>query len=538
MTMKLSSSWQTADGFIIDNGFQVCTDVPAALPDLLLEEKSFVLMPDDKTASPCSLVLQCGDAAAVSSVTLVSESRLVEVFIGDYGEYYTSIKSSIMEKFHDSIICRTDIKLEKPCTKVKLLLKNNYDDTSVMIYGVFAQVQEVSSGNAHQNSAGRFSSRQLSSLVAERNLHLSDKALSLKKLVELYNDNLENNSATSLSSFIPLMGMGLSLGRAPDNGCSQVAGQSIKSVPNVKWNCKETSNENLHDAARGNNNHMHSNNSHSIFGSERQSRLISNGNTDNKENVITAVDGLKNLNKDDLLEMFSQNLNFKNLVGMKVPSPGAGHVKFNKDFASAEDRCSQLMGVNNSTMKLEQLDVVNGVLVSESGRDASFSTSMKAPFVSSEIAVSSPTTTNNIALPTGSQVSVVSSNSSSYQCPVTVSSVPHTNTSPAVTANKENTRAACEQSSLAAHKGPSEGIPLSESAAATFAPAVCGCGRLQQIINERLDKLESRLEDLFETKLQNFVDARLSSFEARLEQIVAEKLRPSADPEIILGHDS
>lgn len=208
--VKLTSNWTPDNDSSISAGVQICSTFPTELPDLLSEEpdKSYVLVQKQKSTGKCSLnLLTAAASVAVSAVVVVSESKLVEVFVGKHGEYLTSFSGKVLQTLEDSIICKTEITLPKPQSQIQLVLKNTFDEESIMLYGIFAKTQIISPELSE--GAGRFSSKHLDPLLSERSLTLSQNAAALKKMLGQYNDNIDSNAMKQLSNLMPMMGLGL-----------------------------------------------------------------------------------------------------------------------------------------------------------------------------------------------------------------------------------------------------------------------------------------------------------------------------------------
>lgn len=208
--MELTSNWSSGEAFDFTHSTELYTDsIPEALSDLLNEEKCFILNQCPGNKNICTLTLTCKNEPSsvnskhsgrtkVDALCVVSESKLVEVFIGEYEEYFGCFAGTVVENFADSLLCRTDIDLKSPQSIVKLLFKKAYEESSLMIYGIFAKISLVC------DYSSKFSSNPLNESLANHGVKLSKEAEIFKHVLEQYNDS-SKASNSSISGFMPLL---------------------------------------------------------------------------------------------------------------------------------------------------------------------------------------------------------------------------------------------------------------------------------------------------------------------------------------------
>ncbi|KAF2357678.1 Protein of unknown function DUF4506 [Trinorchestia longiramus] len=537
--MILSSNWTASDGFSLKDGFEVCSEVPTLLPDLLLENKSFVLVPEEEHSDlPCSLTLSselCGSpknvlepVQVITSITLVSEAKLVEVFVGDYEEYFKSFSGQVIQSFPDSIVCRTDIDLLKPKKKVKLLLKSLFDTASVMVYGVFVRVEEIGSQISDCSNFSRFSSSHLNSLLADRSLNLSENALALKKLVEQYNDNVDNSSAASFGNLMPLIGMTMARARTskeppPEGGTalSSVMGPQNNilnnsggeggweqrdngkvKVPPVQENGKNASQEgDLDSNTSVRDNKAFNGNCSSC---ERVSKTPCHGVQPTR---VTDAEFISNALKNQL------NLNLNNSL-----SPASAQLVslFLKGNESNITDYQQGIG-ENSLLELTSIERSLSIPSDAVLRDHDAASCGPAPTTTTSIlfiAQPSAASNNNPSSTTGCRVTcseaqttrgLTQASACVHSCSEALRFTRgHTQTacvcnrSEAVQATQDDTQVPCVNS-------------LPEAAAAVQSPpnvvcsSACACHHLEKIIDLKFEKFEARIERLIDRKLDECV---------------------------------
>ena len=249
--MLLSSNWNVEESVDISNLVQEYTGkLSDELAELLQEEKCFILN-QSFASNNCCLQISCSHPVAlgnigeatnnvykyIDSLTLLSEARIVEVFVGKYEEYFGTFSSSVVNQFGDASLCRTEISFNKPCSSVRLSLKNTFEASSVMIFGVFARVRYMNPKNMLNSS--RFSSGHLNDVLNDHPVKLSKNAEFFKQALQNYNDTSKDSAqGNSLPlSVLPFLN---SMAKARENSNES---SSIPSFATVQENKSSTQNE-------------------------------------------------------------------------------------------------------------------------------------------------------------------------------------------------------------------------------------------------------------------------------------------------------
>ncbi|KAK7083308.1 hypothetical protein SK128_022081, partial [Halocaridina rubra] len=206
--MEITSTWSAENALPIHEVLQESEDLPSGdLVDLLDEEKCTSLVRDGKgNCSDCivkfvsTLGAHC-NKKLMRAFMLLSEARFVEVCLGSHEEYYRTSQGTLMGDFGDSKIYKCEIKFDKPQEKVVLKLKGMYLDDCVWIYGLHAAVTSfetrVENGSFANN---RFSRDHLSSVLTDKDVHLSKQADKFRQMLESFNSG--NNDSQSRAGFL------------------------------------------------------------------------------------------------------------------------------------------------------------------------------------------------------------------------------------------------------------------------------------------------------------------------------------------------
>jgi len=207
--MLLSSNWDVDDNLDIANLLQEYTSkLSDELAELLEEEKCFILNKNNQQ-NICCIQIMCPDLLNLSdknqptdsyssrgkyvdTITILSEAKHIEVFVGKYEEYFGTFTSNVVDQFGDASLCRTDISIAKPYSSIKLSLKNTFEDSSIMIFGLFAKVKYIDAKN--QLNATRFTSNHLDNIFVDHPVKLSKNAEFFKQALQNYNDTAKDSA--------------------------------------------------------------------------------------------------------------------------------------------------------------------------------------------------------------------------------------------------------------------------------------------------------------------------------------------------------
>lgn len=269
--MELSSNWTSEDNDIIRLVHLYNDNLPEALSELLDDDWCFVLSKPKHIKETCYIKLKSlptsfqkdsscssnpidqfkrfrdshvSECPKIVSITVISESKLIEVFVGNHEEYLGSFSSTVVEELSDSIMCRTVIDLGKPQSDIKLVFKNIFEDSSMLVYGVSAL--KAAKGSTEDSSrpalVSRFSSTHLDSVLSDHGVTtLSKEAAAFKKVLQQYNDRSMAGGAVGapppsmpLAGLLPLLGAGGSAGSGMFNNLAALVQKQYPSfVPNA-----------------------------------------------------------------------------------------------------------------------------------------------------------------------------------------------------------------------------------------------------------------------------------------------------------------
>ncbi|XP_071546367.1 uncharacterized protein [Panulirus ornatus] len=218
--MEATSNWSTENNVRIHESIQESTTFPSgSLVELLDEDKCISLIqPISNKSEECYIRLGSklpGQTCVwpkqqgmkrnklVSGIMLLSEARIVEVYVGLHDEYCKTVHGKLMGSFDDSRIFKCEVHLDCPKEMVMLKLKATCHVESLWVYGFHV----TTSMEPAIQSGGRFSSDHLSLVLKDKDVLMSDPALKFCQMLEDFNNSNDSDGPFHGNSPMALMSM-------------------------------------------------------------------------------------------------------------------------------------------------------------------------------------------------------------------------------------------------------------------------------------------------------------------------------------------
>ncbi|XP_035224187.1 uncharacterized protein LOC118196821 [Stegodyphus dumicola] len=190
--MIVQCSWKVSDNRPVSDAVTWSAEAESIdLEDEIMVENCVMLEAPDKgdgaypTIPACQLLLSCQPPNQISHVSVLCESRVIEVY-GHHGEYLKTIKNELLEEAEDMVVFRGDVVLDKPLNlcSIKFVLLRSVSE--MWLYGV--KINIVKSGFDPQSQM-TIPLAAVEQRLGEMGLALSDKAAAFKQLVEKFQNS-------------------------------------------------------------------------------------------------------------------------------------------------------------------------------------------------------------------------------------------------------------------------------------------------------------------------------------------------------------
>ncbi|XP_065282787.1 uncharacterized protein [Dermacentor albipictus] len=146
----------------------------------------------------CQVFLFCGETHQMSSVSILSEARVIEVY-GYHGEYLSTLKNELMEEVDGMSVFRGDLKLTRPLKECCLKFIPLKSKDSMWLYGIKVVVQEKPRPDTLQLFPTSMPLKDVEERLEASGAQLSEKAESLKRMMELFQGTTGMLSAAAMS---------------------------------------------------------------------------------------------------------------------------------------------------------------------------------------------------------------------------------------------------------------------------------------------------------------------------------------------------
>uniref|UniRef100_A0A131YNY5 Uncharacterized protein n=1 Tax=Rhipicephalus appendiculatus TaxID=34631 RepID=A0A131YNY5_RHIAP len=146
----------------------------------------------------CQVFLFCGDTHQMSSVSILSEARVIEVY-GYHGEYLSTLKNELMEEVDGMSVFRGDLNLARPLKECCLKFIPMKSKDSMWLYGIKVVVQEKPRPDTLQLFPTSMPLKDVEERLEASGAQLSEKAESLKRMMELFQGSSGMFSAAAMS---------------------------------------------------------------------------------------------------------------------------------------------------------------------------------------------------------------------------------------------------------------------------------------------------------------------------------------------------
>lgn len=146
----------------------------------------------------CQVFLFCGDTHQMSSVSILSEARVIEVY-GYHGEYLSTLKNELMEEVDGMSVFRGDLNLARPLKECCLKFIPMKSKDSMWLYGIKVVVQEKPRPDTLQLFPTSMPLKDVEERLEASGAQLSEKAESLKRMMELFQGSSSMFSAAAMS---------------------------------------------------------------------------------------------------------------------------------------------------------------------------------------------------------------------------------------------------------------------------------------------------------------------------------------------------
>lgn len=146
----------------------------------------------------CQVFLFCGETHQMSSVSILSEARVIEVY-GYHGEYLSTLKNELMEEVDGMSVFRGDLNLTRPLKECCLKFIPMKSKDSMWLYGIKVVVQEKPRPDTLQLFPTSMPLKDVEERLEASGAQLSEKAESLKRMMELFQGSSSMFSAAAMS---------------------------------------------------------------------------------------------------------------------------------------------------------------------------------------------------------------------------------------------------------------------------------------------------------------------------------------------------
>lgn len=146
----------------------------------------------------CQVFLFCGETHQMSSVSVLSEARVIEVY-GYHGEYLSTLKNEFMEEVDGMSVFRGDLNLTRPLKECCLKFIPIKSTDSMWLYGIKVVVQEKPRPDTLQLFPTSMPLKDVEERLEASGAQLSEKAESLKRMMELFQGSSGMFSAAAMS---------------------------------------------------------------------------------------------------------------------------------------------------------------------------------------------------------------------------------------------------------------------------------------------------------------------------------------------------
>ncbi|XP_037555251.1 uncharacterized protein LOC119431877 isoform X1 [Dermacentor silvarum] len=146
----------------------------------------------------CQVFLFCGETHQMSSVSILSEARVIEVY-GYHGEYLSTLKNELMEEVDGMSVFRGDLNLTRPLKECCLKFIPLKSKDSMWLYGIKVVVQEKPRPDTLQLFPTSMPLKDVEERLEASGAQLSEKAESLKRMMELFQGTTGMLSAAAMS---------------------------------------------------------------------------------------------------------------------------------------------------------------------------------------------------------------------------------------------------------------------------------------------------------------------------------------------------
>ncbi|CAL4080495.1 unnamed protein product [Meganyctiphanes norvegica] len=215
--MEVCANWVPESSTALQNIVKECEELPSGGLDSLLDEDCCLSLSKplgDSVTNDCTLSLSTksldllvepGRALSLvppdiyhagpiikrktlNGILIVSEARLIEVFKGQYEEYYKTVQGELVAEFEESKLYQCVIAFDKGEKNVTLKFKYLCNPSSLWIYAIHASTK-INLNTDGFGESTRFSGKHLSSVLEEHNVVVSDEASKFRSILESFNND-------------------------------------------------------------------------------------------------------------------------------------------------------------------------------------------------------------------------------------------------------------------------------------------------------------------------------------------------------------
>ncbi|XP_064466288.1 uncharacterized protein LOC135377644 [Ornithodoros turicata] len=133
----------------------------------------------------CQIFLFCIESRQISSISILSEARVIEVY-GYHGEYLSTMKNELMEEVDGLSVFRGDLNLERPVKECCLKFMPLKSKESMWLYGIKIVLQQKGRTTLPGMFPPNIPMKEVEERLNSSHTQISDKAEAFKKLMETF----------------------------------------------------------------------------------------------------------------------------------------------------------------------------------------------------------------------------------------------------------------------------------------------------------------------------------------------------------------